>query len=299
MTPLCQRMIREMQLRQFSKRTIESYVDAVLGLSNHFHRSPAKLALEEVRSYLHHLLIERKLAQGTCNLRAAAITFLYREVLGQAAFRLLGVRRKHSGKLPEVYSREELARLFAAAGNLQHRVFLMTTYAAGLRLTEVRHLKPVHIHSERMLIRVEQGKGQKDRYTLLSPHLLDELRSYWKEYRPGEWLFPNQKRNGPILRGTAQHIFYNVKRRAGLQRGHGIHTLRHCFATHLLEAGVDLCTIQSLLGHKSLQTTSLYLHVTEKKLTDLQSPFDLLRLPKPQDVPSLPTPTPPEQQPTS
>jgi site-specific recombinase XerD len=295
MTPLRQRMIREMQLRQFANRTIESYVDAVVGLANHYHRSPDQLTLEEVRSYLHHLLVERQLSQGTCNLRAAAITFLYREVLGQTAFQLPGVRRKHSGKLPEVYSRQELTRLFESAGNRQHRVFLMTTYAAGLRLNEVRHLRPVHIHSERLLIRVEQGKGQKDRYTLLSPQLLQELRAYWREYRPGEWLFPNQKRSGPILRGTAQHIFYNVKRRAGLQRGHGIHTLRHCFATHLLEAGVDLRTIQQLLGHKNLQTTAIYLHVTVKAFTDLQSPFDLLRLPGPEEVPT-PAPEPPPAQ---
>ena len=140
-----------------------------------------------------------------------------------------------------------------------------------------------------MLIRVEQGKGNKDRYTLLSPNLLVELRDYWKEYRPGEWLFPNQARTGPILRGTAQRIFYAAKDRAGLKRGHGIHTLRHSFATHLLEAGVDLRTIQLLLGHKSLQTTSLYLHVTEKQLTQLQSPFDLLRLPKIDDVPEPPS----------
>jgi site-specific recombinase XerD len=162
----------------------------------------------------------------------------------------------------------------------------MTTYAAGLRLSEVRHLRPIHIQSERMLIRVEQGKGAKDRYTLLSPQLLQELRAYWREYRPGEWLFPNQKRSGPILRGTAQHIYYNAKRRAGLQRGHGIHTLRHCFATHLLEAGVDLRTIQHLLGHRNLQTTAIYLHVTEKKLADLHSPFDLLRRPGDNDVPA-------------
>ena len=285
MTPLRQRMIREMQLRQFAKRTVESYVDAVVGLAQHFRRSPDQLALEEVRSYLHHLLVERQLAQGTCNLRAAAITFLYREVLGQSGFDLR-MRRKHTGRLPEVYSQEELVRLFDAAVNLQQRVFLMTTYAAGLRLSEVTHLRPRHIHSERMLIRVEQGKGQKDRYTLLSPQLLQELRRYWKEYRLSDWLFPNQVRNGPMLRGTAQKIFYNAKRRAGLKRGHGIHTLRHCFATHLLEAGVDLRTIQLLLGHKNLHTTALYLHVTEKKLTELHSPFDLLRLPKPEDVPS-------------
>jgi len=293
MTPLRDRMIREMQLRQFASRTVESYVAAVAGLASHYHRSPEQLCLEEVRSYLHHLLVERQLAPGTCNLRAAAITFLYREVLGQAAFQLHGVRRRHSGKLPEIYSRQELTRLFEAAGNLQHRVFLMTTYAAGLRLNEVRHLRPVHIHSERMLIRVEQGKGRKDRYTLLSPQLLQELRAYWRHYRPGAWLFPNQKRSGPILRGTAQKVFYDAKRRAGLRRGHGIHTLRHCFATHLLEAGVDLRTIQQLLGHKNLQTTAIYLHVTVTGRAALPSPFDLLRLPSPEEVPA----TPPEQAP--
>lgn len=159
MTPLRQRMIREMELRQFTPRTIESYVAAVVGLANFYHRSPEQLQLEEVRSYLHHLLTERRLSQGTCNLRCAAITFLYREVLGQTTFALRGVGRKHSGKLPEVYGRDELVRLFEAAANVQHRVFLMTTYAAGLRLKEVTHLKPIHIHSERMCLRVEQGSG--------------------------------------------------------------------------------------------------------------------------------------------
>jgi integrase/recombinase XerD len=291
MTPLRQRMIREMQLRQFAQRTITSYVDSVVGLASYYHRSPELLSLEEVRSYLHHLLVERKLAQATCNLRASAITFLYRQVLGLASFDL-GMRRKHTGKLPEIYSYEELVRLFDATGNLQHRVFLMTTYAAGLRLSEATHLRPRHIHSERMLIRVEQGKGQRDRYTLLSPGLLQELRRYWQEYRPGDWLFPNRDRTGPMLRRSAQNIFYRAKRRAGLERGQCLHTVRHCFATHLLEAGVNLRTIQILLGHKSLNTTSLYLHVSQKQLTELQSPFDLLRLPQPQDLPPDNGPTP-------
>lgn len=279
MTPLRQRLIREMQLRAFSPRTIDSYVDAVAGLAAFYHRSPDRLKLEEVRSYLHHLLTERKLAQSTCNLRAAALTFFYRHILAQETFNL-HFRRKHSGKLPEVYSAEELVRLFEAARTRRDRLFLMTAYAAGLRLKEVRHLKPIHIHAERQLIRVEQGKGQKDRYTLLSPQLLQELREYWKEYRPGEWLFPNDARTGPLERNRGQQIFYKAKRRAKLQRGRGIHTLRHCFATHLLEAGVDLRTIQMLLGHKSLNTTAIYLHLTQKKLGALQSPFDLLRLPR-------------------
>jgi integrase/recombinase XerD len=282
MTPLRERMIREMQLHQFSPRTIACYVDAIVGLAKFYGRSPERIQREEVRSYLHHLLAERHLAQSTCHNRAAAITFLYRHVLGQRAFDV-GMRRKHSGKLPEVYSHEELVRLFEAAAK-RHRVLLMTIYAAGLRVSEAIHLKPGHIHSERMLIRVEQGKGQKDRYTLLSSQLLQELRQYWKEYRPGEWLFPTRTRNRPMQPGTAQKAFYAAKRRAGLERGHGIHTLRHCFATHLLEAGVDLRTIQILMGHKSLNTTSLYLHLTQKKLGQVHSPFDLLRLPRPEEV---------------
>jgi site-specific recombinase XerD len=276
-------MIRELQLRQLAPRTVEVYVDAVADLAKYYGRSPDRIQREEVRSYFHHLLVDKHLAPSTCHVRAAAITFLYQHVLGQHAFKL-GLRRQHSGKLPEVFSHEELVRLFQAAANGQHRVFLMTTYAAGLRLSETTHLKPLHIHSQRMLIRVEQGKGRKDRYTLLSSQLLQELRQYWREYQPGEWLFPNQARTGSMLKGTAQKIFYAAKRRAGLKRGHGIHTLRHCFATHLLEAGVDLRTIQVLMGHKSLNTTTLYLHLTQKKLGELHSPFDLLRLPRPEEV---------------
>lgn len=286
MTPLRQRMIREMQLRQLSPRTVHCYVEAVAALAKFYGRSPERLEREEVRSYFHYLLVDRQVAPSTCHVQAAAVSFLFRHVLGQPAFDL-GVRRKHSGRLPEVYSQEELVRLFQAARKRQQRALLMTTYSAGLRVSEVIHLKPIHIHSERMLIRVEQGKGQKDRYTLLSPQLLVELRGYWKECRPGEWLFPNHARTGPMVLGTAQHAFAAAKRRAGLQRGYGIHTLRHCFATHLLEAGVDLRTIQILMGHKALKTTALYLHLTQKRLGELHSPLDLLRLPQPEEVKHL------------
>jgi len=279
MTPLRQRLIREMQLRQLAPRTIEHYVAAVAGLAKFYGRAPDQLQLEEVRSYLHHLLAVRQLASATCNQQAAGITFFYRRVLGQSSFDLQ-MRRKRSGKLPEVYSQEELVRLFQATRNRKHRALLMTTYAAGLRVSEVTRLQPIHIHAQRLLIRVEQGKGRKDRYTLLSPQLLQELRQYWKQYRPGDWLFPNSQRTGPMSAGAAQKIFYTVKRRAGLQRGRGIHTLRHCFATHLLEAGVDLRTIQLLMGHRSLNTTTIYLHLTRKRLEQLHSPFELLRLPK-------------------
>ena len=291
MTPLRQRMIREMELRRFSPNTIECYVRAIFDLAAHYHRSPEQLGLEEVRSYLHTLMVQRHFAPATCNLRAAAITFLYRQVLGQTAFDLK-MRRKHGGRLPEIYSHEELVRLFNAALNLQHRVLLMTSYAAGLRRSEVIRLRSRHIHSQRMLIHVEQGKGAKDRYTLLSANLLQELRRYWKEYHLHDWLFPNHSGDGPITGHTAHRMFYCAKSRAQLTRGHGLHTLRHCFATHLLEAGVNLRTLQLLLGHRNINTTTIYLHVSQKQLSQLHSAFDLLRLPQPQDVPQSP-PQPP------
>jgi site-specific recombinase XerD len=278
MTPLRNKMIRELEVQRKRPNTIDAYVTAVADLAQYYHRSPEMISRDEVRAYLHHLLTERKLADGTCNVKIAAIGFFYREVLGQSSFRLK-VPSKRPGKLPEPFSREEVTRLLAAAKNQKHRVLLMADYATGLRVSELVRLKPIHIHSERMLVRVDQGKGNKDRYTLLSERLLQELRSYWRAYQPGEWLFPRGDRGGPMPRGTAQKIFYSVKARAGLKRGAGIHCLRHSFATHLLEAGTSLPTIQRLLGHRSISTTMKYLHVTVKDLAAVKSPFDLLRLP--------------------
>jgi integrase/recombinase XerD len=283
MTPLRQRMIREMQLRGLAERTIEQYVLAVAKLAEFYHRSPDLLDREQIRSYFHHLIVERRVSAATSNQQAAAISFLFRRVLGQPDFDL-GVRRKSSGKLPVVYSKEELTQLFDACQNNKHRLLLMTTYAAGLRVREVVRLKPSDIHSQRMLIRVEQGKGGKDRYTLLSPELLQRLRDYWREYRPGVWLFPNHQGTDHLSAGSAQRIWNTIKHRAGLTRGRGIHTLRHCFATHLLEAGVDLRTIQLLLGHKDIKTTTIYLHLTPMRLQTLSSACDLLRLPEEQDL---------------
>jgi site-specific recombinase XerD len=168
--------------------------------------------------------------------------------------------------------------------NGKHRVLLMTAYAAGLRVGELVRLRPEDIHSERMLIRVHQGKGRKDRYTLLSSRLLSELRTYWRRHRSETWLFVNRDCSGSLPVGTAQKVYYTAKRRAGIRHGHGIHSLRHSFATHLLEAGVDLPTIQRLLGHSSLATTAKYLHVTSKHLRGTRSPLDLLRLPEPGDA---------------
>lgn len=156
----------------------------------------------------------------------------------------------------------------------------MTTYAGGLRVSELVQLKPIHIESDRMLIRVEQGKGNKDRYTLLSEQLLLNLRDYWKAYRPKIWLFPSKDPNKPLTTMCAENAYNIAKQKAGIKRGRGIHTLRHCFATHLLEAGTDIRTIQMLMGHRSILTTMIYMQITRKRLTSVKSPLDLINFSK-------------------
>ena len=280
MTPLRQKMINEMKLRGFSVNTQKSYIGAVAGLAGFYNTSPDRLHAEKVQAYLLDMIEERKLAWSTCNLAISAFRFLYGETLGNDSIGLAIPPRKTQKHLPEILSAKELERLFASQGNIKHRALLMTTYGGGLRVSEVVQLKIEDIHSERMMIRVEQGKGKKDRYTILSERLLKELRNYWKMYRPPLWLFPGQDPNKSICRGTAQKIYYNAKNRAKIKRGKGIHTLRHCFATHMLENGEDLRTIQMLMGHSSIVTTMTYLQVTRKKLASSRSPLDLLEIPK-------------------
>jgi len=281
MTPLRKRMIRELELQRKAPTTVSSYVKAVEELARYYRRSPDRISTEEIRDYMHFLIVGKKLSYSSCNHKIVAINFFFREVVRRKVN--LRVPMKRSGRLPEPLSREEVARLLDTAENQKHRVLMMTAYSGGLRVSELVRLKPQDIHSERMLIRVNQGKGRKDRYTLLSQRLLDELRAYWRESRPESWLFPNQTRTDHMPTCTPARAFYRLKQRAGITHGHGIHTLRHSFATHLLEAGVDLRTIQILMGHTSLNTTVKYLHVTEKHLEQTKSPLDLLRLPKPED----------------
>ena len=279
MTPLRQKMIDNMKLRGFSPRTQQSYVDAVAALATHFKDSPDKLGKEDVQSYLLYLMEERKLAWSTCNVAISAFRFFYGETIGDDSMRLAIPPRKTIHTLPEILSAEELERLFNAERNLKHRVMLMTTYAGGLRVSELVGLKVSDIHSERMMIRIDQGKGNKDRYTILSESLLKDLRTYWKAYRPAHFLFSAKDSNKKMHIATAQKIYYKAKKNAGIKRGRGIHTLRHCFATHMLEAGVDVRTIQMLMGHKSILTTVVYLQVTRKKLDSIKNPLDLLAIP--------------------
>src|SRR5918996_479916 len=271
------RMIEEMKLRNFSPRTQKSYVSAMIGMAKHYRRPPDQLTQDEIRSYLLHLE-QRGLSASSRNVAISGMKFFYHQCLGWNEKQLFIPPRKRSWQLPEVLSQKEVERLLLAATKQRDRCLLMTAYATGLRVSELVRLKLSSIDSHRMMVRVEQGKGRKDRYTILSQRLLCELRSYWKEHRSPTYLFPNRK-GTPISIDYAQKTYNRAKLGAGIEKGHGIHTLRHCFATHLLEAGVDLVTIKTVLGHNSLHSTQRYLQIRQHKLTCTGSPLDLLRFP--------------------
>lgn len=267
-----------MVLRGFALRTRESYLAAVSALAKHYQRSPDRLTTDEVQAWLLHLIVERRLAYASVNQMNSACRFLFEKVLRQPEVRFDIPMAKAPKTLPRILSREEVSRLIARAANLRARTLLMTTYAAGLRVSEVCALQLADIESahDRMCIKVRQGKGGQDRYTMLSPALLASLREYWCSHHPTIWLFPNPANTGPIDPKTAQRMYCAARDRAGLGRQGGIHTLRHCFATHLLESGVDIHTIQRLLGHGHVSTTMRYFHLARHKLTGTTSPLELL-----------------------
>lgn len=276
MTPLRNVFIRELQLQRRAHKTIEAYVLAVRQLAEFYNCSPDRLSLEQIRGWMHHLIIERRLADNSVNVKIQAVRAFFKLVLKRDDFDLK-VPTRRTRKLPEVLSRSEVQRILQAPRLLRHRVMLMTVYAAGLRVSELVNLKTSDLHAKRHIISVRHGKGGKDRYTLLSESLLEHLRDYWCAERPvGDWLFPGPSGELPLCTTTVQKAWMSAKARAGVQRGAGIHTLRHSFATHLLEAGIDLVTIQRLLGHSRLSTTARYLHLMESRLSELHSPFDLL-----------------------
>ena len=276
MTILRQRMVRDMQLRRLADKTQESYLWAVTGLAKYYKQSPDQIEEKRVQDYLLYLLHERKFAWSTCDLISAGLEFFYRVTLGRTLTEFKLPPRRHAQRLPEILSTQELQRLFAAPRSPKHRAMLKIAYDAGLRQSEVVRLKVTDIDSHRMTIRVEQGKGNKDRFTLLSQPMLEELRAYWKLRRPAVWLFPSHNRNKPLGKSSFREVYRQAKRKVGIRKKGGTHTLRHCFATHLLEAGEDLRTIQVLLGHKSLQTTSRYLQLTAQKRRSTRSPLELL-----------------------
>lgn len=277
MTALRQRMIEDMELRNFSPKTIQLYVQNVARFARHFGKSPDQLGPHALRTFLLYLVQERKVAWGTYKQALAALRFFYRIVLkrGDVVEDIRCPRPER--RLPEVLSFAEVQRFFAAVHSFKHRTLLMTAYGAGLRISEAVRLRVSDIDSQRMVLRVVQGKGKKDRQTLLSPVLLAALRHYWWAARPVDYLFPGRLRIRPVAVGTVQRVCREAQAEAGLDKEVTPHTLRHSFATHLLEAGTELRVIQELLGHASPRTTAIYSHVSTRLIQSTRSPLDLMQ----------------------
>jgi integrase/recombinase XerD len=263
MTALRQQMIQDMVVRGFAQNTQTAYVRAVARLVRFYGRAPDRLSEREIQRYLVHLHQEKGLSYSTCNQVVSALRFFYQVTLGRSATSFVIPAARTPSKLPQVLSREELTRLFTQPLWPKHRALLLTAYAAGLRVSELVALRVRDIDSERHVIRVEQGKGARDRTTLLSPRLLEVLRAYWLQARCEPWLFPSRDGEAHVGTAAAKHAFAKAKQRAGIEKPGGMHLLRHTFATNLLHAGVDVYTLQRLLGHRSLRTTARYLHLTE------------------------------------
>jgi site-specific recombinase XerD len=270
-------MMAEMKLRNFAARTRKSYVAVMVGLAKHYRQFPDQLTQEQIRAYLLHLQ-DRGLSSSSQNVAVSGLKFFYQQVLGWNEQQLFLPPRKRNWRLPEVLSPREVEQLLICAVKLRDRCLLMTAYSAGLRVGELVRLKLSDIDPERKMIRVEQGKGRKDRYTILSQRLLGELKKYHQTYQPVSWVFFGKNRNCPLDISAAQKVYNLAKQKSGIEKGKGIHTLRHCFATHLLESGVDLVTIKTLLGHNSLQSTQRYLQIRQPRLGATASPLDLLAL---------------------
>ena len=275
MTELRQQMIRAMELQNLSDNTQRRYLAAVTGLAKHYHQSPDQLTKEKIEDYLLYLKKDKGDAPNSCASNLSGLRFFYKHVTRQK-IRIEYSLSRNVQKLPTVLPQEDIWNIINATDNLKHRMILMTTYSAGLRACEVRLLKPEHIESKKMLIKVEKGKGSKERYTLLSKMLLSELRDYYKSYQPKTYLFPSgNKKHQALCYESVYRIYEKARKKAGVKKGAGIHTMRHSFATHLLEAGYDIRKIQVLMGHRRLSTTMIYLHVSRETLAKIPSPLDL------------------------
>jgi len=274
-------MLEELQRRNYSESTTRCYIRTVEDFAKRFKRSPDRLGPEHIREYQAELF-KRKLSPGTVTQRLAALRFFYIKTLQRAWSIAQTPYPKQGFRLPTILSQEEVARLIDAALTPYHRTLLMTLYATGVRRAELTQLKVSDIDSQRMVIHVRGGKGRKDRDVMLSPTLLEELREHWRRFqrKPSTWLFPGNRWHtggAPIDTKVVWNACQQAARRAGIEKNVHPHTLRHCFATHLLEAGADLRTIQMLLGHRDLEETTIYLHLSERHLSATASPLDLLK----------------------
>lgn len=288
MTRLRKMMLEELQRRNYSTITTRNYLRVVTEFAKYFGKPPDKLGLNELRTYQAYLLRERKLTPGTVINQVAALRFFFVKTLKRHQFRDFLPYPQDQRRLPTVLSREEVSRLINAAGTLFRRTLLMTLYGTGMRRSELVHLKVGDIDSQRMIIRVVAGKRSKDRDLPLSPALLETLREYWRWRKPKLYLFPtrtlDRRLDQPISDKTVWIACSEAARRAGLHKHVTPHTLRHSWATHLLEAGTDLRTIQVLLGHDDLETTAQYLHLSQRHLHTVTNPLDTLTLSSSENV---------------
>jgi site-specific recombinase XerD len=282
-------MLEDMQVRNFSPHTQTSYVQHVSRFARHFHRSPESLGPEEIRAYQLHLITDRKLAISSVLITVAALRFLYTVTL-KRTWRVADIipAPKKPQHLPIVLSPEEVLQFLACVPGPKHRAILTTCYAAGLRISEVLHLRPTDIDSRRMVIRVAQGKGQQDRYVMLSPKLLELLRTWWRVARPTTWLFPGDRPEQSLSKYAVEKACRKARRRGRIPKPITPHLLRHAFAVHLLETGTDVRTIQLLLGHRSLATTARYLRIATSTVCATTSPLDWLPRPLPPEPPPAP-----------
>jgi len=276
MGKLREQMKMDLKLKGYSPKTQAAYLGYMKKFVRYFGRSPAKMGEEEIREYLYHLVTERDLGDSSINSAYSALKFFYKTTLCRDWNVAKIPRRKTEKRLPVVLDGSEIKQLLAVTTNLKHRALLMTTYSAGLRVSETAHLKVCDVDSKRMQLRIAQGKGKKDRYALLSPVTLNLLRDYWRQYRPFSWLFPGRLPESPISTRSIQKVFKDAKRKAGIKKPATVHTLRHSFATHLLEAGTDIYRVQKLMGHTSPKTTTIYIHLRRQDLLKVISPLDSL-----------------------
>jgi len=275
MRHLRRRMIEDMRVRGYSPKTIKDYVRCVARFAEHFRRSPARLGAEEIREFQVYLVMHEKVSYGVHSRFVAALRFFYNVTLDTPVLVHKIPHPKVEKKLPVVPGREEVLRFLAAVPNIKHRTILTTCYAVGLRVSEVTRLKVEDINSTRKIIHVHRGKGRRDRIVPLSDSLLEVLREYWRAVRPRTWLFPGRDPDQPLSSRTVEYVCQRARKRAGLHPKLNVHSLRHAFATHLLDAGTDVRKIQVLLGHQSLRTTQTYTHVSMRDLLGTTSPLDL------------------------
>jgi integrase/recombinase XerD len=279
MTPLRRRMIEDMQIRNLAPRTQACYVEQVGRFARHFRKSPELLGPTEIRAWQIYLAADKRLAASSISVAVAALRFLYTVTLRRTWTVKDDIPTcRQPRQLPEVLSPAEVAAFLDGMKTLKHRVILTVCYAAGLRVSEAVRLRPAAIDSQRMVIRVEAGKGRKDRYVMLSSRLLQLLREYWRRTHPGEWLFPGDRPGEPITRFAVEHACREARARSGITRPVTPHSLRHAFAVHLLESGTDLRTIQLLLGHRNLSTTARYLRIATSTVCATASPLDALQV---------------------